>query len=474
MTQKEWVDLISPIAQKVCNEYGYLASVLTAQTCQETGYGTTTLVPQHNIIGMKVDLLNSSWDDKTVWDGRVFRKETIEFTSSGKKYTKEDNFRVYDSYEQCLTDYLMFMRYGANGRGCTPKYGDLMTETNPEKLITAVAGRGYCTDPGYPKAIMTIIDKWRLRELDKPIEAKGEHISALAPRKIIDITSKNKAPGPRSEKKKIEWIVVHYLGVPNADNPYIYGGGYGGHYNVQRNGEIYKAVDPKKGVVWHCGGKNGAIQGESKDSDGVAPHRYHGKCYNANSIGIECGVCFAGTDKSPSGTDGRWYFTTETQASLVYLVSTLMDEYGIDIDHVIRHFDVSGKCCPNPYVLNNNYQSSWTWKQFRANLTQYRKEGTITLPEGGKVIVDTQKPTTGGCYMYEVETVRRGSRGASVKHLQTLLKGNDYKNIDGTPLKLDGDAGTNTVNAIVKYQKDHGLDPDGIAGAKTWGKIIGL
>ena len=472
MTQKEWVDIISPIAVKVCKAHGYLASVLTAQTCQETGYGTTTLVPQHNIIGMKVDLLNSSWDDKTVWDGRIFRKETIEFTSSGKKYTKYDNFRVYDSYEQCLTDYLMFMRYGANGRGCTPKYGDLMTETDPEKLITAVAGRGYCTDPNYPKSIMAIIEKWGLQELDAPIEYKGEHISVLAPRTIIDITDKNKAPRSRSEK--IKWIVVHYLGVPNADNPYIYGGGYGGHYNVQRNGEIYKAVDPKKGVVWHCGGK---IQGESKDANGIAPHRYYGSCTNANSIGIECGVCYAGTEKSPSGTSDKWYFTAETQASLVWLVSKLMDEYGIDISHVIRHFDVSGKCCPNPYVRNNHFMSSWTWPEFIANVKQFRKEGTITLPDG-KTIVDPERdesstPTTGG-YMFTPSTVKKGSQGASVKLIQTLLKGLGYTNIDGSALKIDGDAGSNTINAITEYQMDVNLAADGIAGKNTWSKIIGL
>jgi N-acetylmuramoyl-L-alanine amidase CwlA len=38
-----------------------------------------------------------------------------------------------------------------------------------------------------------------------------------------------------------------------------------------------------------------------------------------------------------------------------------MDEYGIGIDHVIRHYDVTGKICPNPYVKNNNYKTSWTW-----------------------------------------------------------------------------------------------------------------
>ena len=472
MTQNEWVDLISPIAVKVCKEYGYLPSVLTAQTCQETGYGTTDLAQKcHNIIGMKASLLNDSWEKYSMWDGTAYRKNTIEFTGAGQKYYKDDDFRVYTTYEECLADYLLFMTHGAYSVGGTPKYADLLSERDPEALITKVAGRGYATDPNYPKAIMSIIDKWGLTRLDKEIEPVSETTHRLAERKIIDITGSNKAPRSRSEK--IKWIVVHYLGVPNADNPYLYNGGYGGHYNVERNGNIYKAVNPSKGVVWHCGG---SIQGESKDANGIAPHRYYGSCTNANSIGIECGVCYAGTEKSPSGTSDKWYFTAETQASLVWLVSKLMDEYGIAIDHVIRHFDVTGKCCPNPYVRNNHFMSSWTWPEFIANVKQFRKEGTIILPDG-KTIVDpeTPEPTprTGG-YMFTPSTVKKGSQGASVKLIQTLLKGLGYNNTDGTPLKIDGDAGSNTDAAIRKYQGNNGLSVDGIAGKNTWAKIIGL
>jgi hypothetical protein len=56
-------------------------------------------------------------------------------------------------------------------------------------------------------------------------------------RTIHNIISQNRTQIPASRgKNKIEYIVIHYLGVPNADNPYLYGGGYGGHYNIQRNG----------------------------------------------------------------------------------------------------------------------------------------------------------------------------------------------------------------------------------------------
>jgi hypothetical protein len=55
-----------------------------------------------------------------------------------------------------------------------------------------------------------------------------------------------------------------------------------------------------------------------------------------------------------------------------------MDEYGISADHVIRHYDVTGKICPNPYVKNNRLRTSWTWDEFKARLAEYRGSGGYT------------------------------------------------------------------------------------------------
>ena len=194
----------------------------------------------------------------------------------------------------------------------------------------------------------------------------------IAARKIIDITKACLSEVPKSRgSNRIQFIVIHYLGVPNADNPYLYGGGYGGHYNIKRDGSVYIAADPKTAIVWHCGG---GLQGSGG-------HSYYQICTNSNSIGIECGVCYTENVKEASGDSGKWYFTKETQESLIWLVSKLMDEYGIPMDHVIRHYDVTGKICPNPYVKNNNLRTSWTWSQFKSYLAEYRKSGGYTPGE---------------------------------------------------------------------------------------------
>jgi len=66
--------------------------------------------------------------------------------------------------------------------------------------------------------------------------------------------------------------------------------------------------------------------------------------------------------------------------------------------------------------------------------------------------------------------LQRGSRGASVKALQTLLKLHGYKL---PKYGVDGDFGGETVDAVKKLQAAKGLEVDGVVGAKTWKALVG-
>ena len=59
-----------------------------------------------------------------------------------------------------------------------------------------------------------------------------------------------------------------------------------------------------------------------------------------------------------------------------------------------------------------------------------------------------------------------GSQGLPVKKLQKLLNQGDYK------LDEDGIFGARTQAAVRDYQKNNGLDVDGIVGEKTWGALL--
>lgn len=84
--------------------------------------------------------------------------------------------------------------------------------------------------------------------------------------------------------------------------------------------------------------------------------------------------------------------------------------------------------------------------------------------------------TTGGHYMFEPKTVKKGDNGLSVLLLQEILIARGFKGKDGKPLTLDRAAGTNTIHALKKYQESRKgvLEADGICGDKTWRDLIAL
>ncbi len=64
-------------------------------------------------------------------------------------------------------------------------------------------------------------------------------------------------------------------------------------------------------------------------------------------------------------------------------------------------------------------------------------------------------------------TVRRGSTGAAVLELQTILSSTGY-----AVGPLDGAFGHKTEAAVTSHQAANGLDPDGIVGPATWGTLL--
>ncbi|MFT4106192.1 MAG: N-acetylmuramoyl-L-alanine amidase [Lacrimispora sp.] len=150
--------------------------------------------------------------------------------------------------------------------------------------------------------------------------------------------------------RSIRYIVIHYVGALGGAeaNCKYYASGYIGasaHYFVGFKGEIWQSVEDRD-IAWHCGAKI---------------YR-HAECRNSNSLGIELCVRNKG---SQSGTSRDWYFEDATVKAGIRLTKELMKQYGIPADHVIRHYDVTGKICPNPYVYNHTQH---TWDSFQAEL----------------------------------------------------------------------------------------------------------
>lgn len=156
---------------------------------------------------------------------------------------------------------------------------------------------------------------------------------------------------------RIKYIVIHYVGATGGAeaNCKWYAGadrGASAHYYVDFDGTVWQSVEDKN-VAWHCGTKNGYK---------------HPDCRNSNSIGIEMCVRNKG---NKADTSRDWYFEDITVKTAIALTKELMRKYNIPADHVIRHYDVTGKICPNPYVYNH---TKHTWDLFKAALVTNSQE----------------------------------------------------------------------------------------------------
>ena len=179
-SKQDFIDKVSKIAVALYKENRILPSVVIAQCCLETGYGlgtdATVLVEHNNLLGMKVDLLNSTWKNYTVWNGVAFDKLTPE-VYNGKTQYITDSFRVYTDYENCIQDYEMFLLHVKSGGEY--KYRKVASMTDPQDVITAISKGGYATDPLYIAKVLKLIQENGFTKYDK--EAGVEQQETIKP-----------------------------------------------------------------------------------------------------------------------------------------------------------------------------------------------------------------------------------------------------------------------------------------------------
>lgn len=157
----------------------------------------------------------------------------------------------------------------------------------------------------------------------------------------------------------IKFIVIHFTannGDTARNNGEYFGREYveaSAHYFVDSNEIVQSVLD--KYAAWHCGG--------SLES---SHHPLRGICTNRNSIGVElCSII----------QDGEYAFKQETVNLAAELTRYLMSRYNIPVNRVIRHYDVTGKNCPAPFVAHEDQ-----WNKFKELLVK-KEENKVTYNE---------------------------------------------------------------------------------------------
>ncbi|MDR0908474.1 MAG: N-acetylmuramoyl-L-alanine amidase [Spirochaetaceae bacterium] len=163
----------------------------------------------------------------------------------------------------------------------------------------------------------------------------------------------NEYSRPGTLLQGVKGIVIHYTGNPGAsaqgnrnyfdslknqppDSSGIYASA---HYVVGLEGEIIRCL-PDTEIGYHVGARQYTPEALQRLSS------YPNDC----TIGIE--LCI---DKTGS-------FNTAVLASGQELARMLRETYGLNRDDLWRHYDITGKICPKPFVDNLH-----AWEDFKAS-----------------------------------------------------------------------------------------------------------
>lgn len=199
-----------------------------------------------------------------------------------------------------------------------------------------------------------------------------------------------------------------------------------------------------------------------------------GKKGSHNNSHIQFEICEDGL------TDKTYYREAFNLAK--ELCAFLCAEYNIDPSNVIGHYESAAA----GYGSNHGDPRNWQSK-FGDSMDDFRNDVRMLLNGSNspsEVVavrpVENSAPATTTpekaeneaqteSVVYDMKTLRVGSKGTQVQVLQYLLN----HTTDYTSGKVDGVFGTKTLAAVRQYQEANGLTVDGIVGKNTWKKLLG-
>lgn len=156
----------------------------------------------------------------------------------------------------------------------------------------------------------------------------------------VELLTVNEYSRPGTELPEVKGVVVHYTANPGTtaeqNRSYFEGLAESGethassHFIIGISGEIVQCI-PCNEIAYASNERN------------------------EDTVSIECCI-----------PDESGKFADETYQSLLHLTTWLMGRYDLSADDIIRHYDVTGKNCPNYYVENEG-----EWTKFKEDLLAY-------------------------------------------------------------------------------------------------------
>ncbi len=140
-----------------------------------------------------------------------------------------------------------------------------------------------------------------------------------------------------------EYIVIHYTANPGS--------------GAKQNRDYFEGLKDSH-ITYASAQFVIGLEGEIEQCVPCNEIAYCSNSFNDKCISIE--MCHP---------DEGGNFNDATYNNCVYLVAHLMNYYHMDMDHLIRHYDVTGKNCPKYFVEHPD-----RWDVFKDYVRQYREK----------------------------------------------------------------------------------------------------
>lgn len=140
-----------PHAVAASERTGIPPAFMLAQAALETGWGEKQLrhadgSPSHNLFNIKAG---------SRWQGETVARTVTEFAGD-RAYQEDARFRSYGSYAESFRDYATLI-------STSPRYADVLGQTDGAGFARSLQAAGYATDPAYADKLSRIISGKTLR-----------------------------------------------------------------------------------------------------------------------------------------------------------------------------------------------------------------------------------------------------------------------------------------------------------------------
>ena len=267
----------------------------------------------------------------------------------------------------------------------------------------------------------------------------------------------NKYTRPGLKLSGVKGIVMHWTATPGASalNERNYFNGTciadkryaSAHYFVDR--KEAQLIIPENEVAYHAHDQN--------------------RCYvsflkpNANTKAIGVEMC----------VEKNGQIHSETIQNAAEVVADLCRRYGLSTDKIVRHYDVTNKSCPAPWVRDSSQLAAFRKKvdNILGNKTKSAPKKEAPKKESKKKPAAKKYTLPTGIYKYKSPMMK----GTSVRQIQEACAAlYFYPDKKAKNHGIDGYYGSKTANAVKRFQMMNGLSADGIYGPKTRAKLNDL